>query len=52
MDWMTLSIEILLTGIFCVWVVIPIGEYRTIYLRLRRERQMQKQAGGQPEQRL
>ena len=51
MDWMTLSIEILGGGIFCLWVVIPIREYRSIYLRMRREREAQKHSGGQPEQR-
>jgi hypothetical protein len=37
MDWMTLSIEVLGSAIFCLWVVIPIREYRSIYRRLRRE---------------
>jgi hypothetical protein len=35
MDWMTLAIEAVGAVIFCVWVVIPIGEYRSIYQRLR-----------------
>lgn len=38
MDWMTLAIEVIGAGIFCVWVIIPIREYRSIYLRLRHER--------------
>lgn len=51
MDWMTLSIEVIGAGIFCVWIVIPIREYRSIYLRMRRERQIEKQATGRPEKR-
>ena len=35
MDWMTLAIEAVGAVIFCVWVVIPIHEYRSIYQRLR-----------------
>lgn len=35
MDWMTLSITATGAVIFCVWVIIPIREYRTIYERLR-----------------
>jgi hypothetical protein len=35
MDWMTLSITAIGALIFCLWVVIPIREYRMIYLRLR-----------------
>jgi hypothetical protein len=35
MDWMTLAIEIVGAAIFCVWVVIPIREYKSIYQRLR-----------------
>jgi hypothetical protein len=35
MDWMTLAIEVMGAVIFCVWVVIPIREYRSIYQRLR-----------------
>ena len=35
MDWMTLAIEAVGAVIFCVWVVIPIREYRSIYERLR-----------------
>lgn len=40
MDWMTLAIEVMGAVIFCVWVIIPIREYRSIYQRLR-----QKQIG-------
>jgi hypothetical protein len=35
MDWMTLSITAIGALIFCLWVVIPIGEYREIYRRIR-----------------
>jgi hypothetical protein len=38
MDWMTLAIETVGAGIFCVWVIIPIREYRSIYERLRQKR--------------
>ncbi|HEY2586422.1 MAG TPA: hypothetical protein VGI81_11720 [Tepidisphaeraceae bacterium] len=35
MDWMTLAIEVTGAVILCVWIVIPIREYRSIYQRLR-----------------
>jgi hypothetical protein len=35
MDWMTLSITSIGAVIFCLWVIIPIREYRVIYRRLR-----------------
>jgi uncharacterized membrane protein YcjF (UPF0283 family) len=34
MDWMTLAITATGAVIFCLWVIIPIREYRTIYRRL------------------
>lgn len=34
MDWMTLAIEACGVVIFCLWVIIPIREYRAIYQRL------------------
>lgn len=39
MDWMTAVIEVMGAAIFCVWVVIPIREYRSIYQRLRHQKQ-------------
>lgn len=35
MDWMTFAIEACGAVIFCLWVIIPIREYRTIHQRLR-----------------
>jgi hypothetical protein len=35
MDWMTLTITSIGAVIFCLWVIIPIREYRMIYQRLR-----------------
>jgi len=35
MDWMTLAITGTGALIFCLWVVIPIREYRTIFRGLR-----------------
>ena len=35
MDWMTLSIEAVGLVILCIWVVIPIGEFRQILAKLR-----------------
>jgi len=49
MDWMTLLIEIVGAGIFCLWVVIPIREYHSIYRRMRRERSAGTQSSEQPE---
>lgn len=55
MDWMTLAIEIVGAGIFCVWVIIPIREYRSIYLRLREKQHGQgipvAQRDAEPENR-
>jgi hypothetical protein len=38
MDWMTLAITATGAVIFCVWIIIPIQEYRTIFRRLREQR--------------
>jgi hypothetical protein len=35
MDWMTLTITAIGAAIFCLWVVIPIREYRAIYEHFR-----------------
>jgi hypothetical protein len=34
-DWMTWSIEAVGILILCIWIVVPIGEFRTIFRRLR-----------------
>jgi hypothetical protein len=34
MDWMTLSIELVGLLILCIWIVIPIGEFRQILAKL------------------
>ena len=49
MDWMTLAITATGAVIFCLWVVIPIREYRTIYQRLReRAKSEDSRGGGRP----
>ena len=35
MDWMTLSIELAGVLILCVWIVIPIAEFKKILTALR-----------------
>lgn len=35
---MTMAIVVVGAAIFCIWVIIPIREYRSIYLRLRKRR--------------
>jgi hypothetical protein len=35
MDWMTLSIEIVGVVILCVWIVIPVAEFKKILTALR-----------------
>ncbi len=35
LDWMTLTIEAVGILVFCLWLVVPIGELRTIFRRLR-----------------
>lgn len=37
MDWITLTIEAMGIAIFCLWVVLPIGEFRKIFRRLKEE---------------
>jgi hypothetical protein len=44
MDWMTFAIEACGAVIFCLWVIIPIGEYRAIHQRLR---QRDRDAAGE-----
>ena len=34
-DWVTLCVEATGIAIFCIWVVVPIGEFRTIYRRIK-----------------
>jgi hypothetical protein len=47
MDWMTLSIMAVGSLIFCLWIVIPIREYRMIYQQFRQQRS-ESQADGEP----
>jgi hypothetical protein len=35
MDWMTLSIELCGLLILCIWIVIPIREFKQIFTRIR-----------------
>ncbi|HEX8524487.1 MAG TPA: hypothetical protein VF669_19685 [Tepidisphaeraceae bacterium] len=35
LDWMTLAIEIVGIFILCVWIVIPVQEFRDIFRKLR-----------------
>ena len=35
MDWMTLSIELVGLLILCIWIIIPISEFREISKKLR-----------------
>jgi hypothetical protein len=35
MDWMTLAIEITGLAIICIWIVIPVQEFRGIMDRVR-----------------
>ena len=44
---MTLSIELIGVLILCLWIIIPIGEYRTIYRRLRKERSHKTSGQGE-----
>lgn len=37
-DWMTLSIEAVGLVILCIWIVLPIREFRDILGRIRRPR--------------
>ncbi len=37
MDWMTATIEVIGVVIFFVWLIVPIGEFREIFRRLKRE---------------
>ena len=34
-DWMTWSIEAVGIVILCIWIVVPIGEFKTIFRRLK-----------------
>jgi hypothetical protein len=47
MDWMTLSITATGVLIFCLWIVIPIREYRMIYLQLRKQRRSEATDPGE-----
>ena len=34
-DWMTWSIEAVGIVILCIWIVVPIGEFKAIFRRLK-----------------
>lgn len=34
-DWVTWSIEAVGIAILCIWIVVPIGEFRSIFQRLK-----------------
>jgi hypothetical protein len=36
-DWITLLIEAVGVLILCIWIVIPVQEFKSIFARLRRE---------------
>ncbi len=46
MDWMTLAIEITGIAIICVWIVIPVHEFRGIMARVRHKPNLADPAGG------
>lgn len=35
MDWMTLSIELVGVAILCIWIVVPIREFKAIFAGLK-----------------
>ncbi len=39
LDWMTLTIEAIGIAILCIWVIVPIGEFRSIFRRLRQRQE-------------
>lgn len=41
LDWMTLTLEAIGILIFCIWIVLPVREFRTILRRLREQRTSQ-----------
>ena len=43
MDWMTLSIELVGLLILCIWIVIPVKEFKQILAKLRPRADRQKQ---------
>ena len=43
-DWMTWSIEIVGIAILCIWIVVPISEFRAIFRRLK----LKNDAASQP----
>jgi len=45
MDWITLRIELIGIAIFCIWIVVPIREFRAIFKRLR-QREMDAGSNG------
>jgi uncharacterized membrane protein YcjF (UPF0283 family) len=43
MDWMTLTIELVGLLILCIWIVIPIREFKQILAKLRPRENHQEQ---------
>ncbi len=39
LDWMTLTLEAIGIVILCIWVIVPIGEFRSIFGRLRQRQE-------------
>ena len=35
MDWITISVEVMGGIIFCLWIIVPVGEFRKIYQHLK-----------------
>lgn len=38
LDWMTIAIEAVGIVILCIWVIVPVQEFRTIFRRLQLKR--------------
>jgi hypothetical protein len=46
MDWMSLTLEIIGLIIFVVWFILPIREFRQIYLRIKAQREAAARRSG------
>ena len=46
MDWMTLAIEITGIAILCIWIVVPVQEFRGIMDRVRNKPNLAEPPGG------
>jgi len=45
MDWITGTIEAIGIVIFCTWLVVPIREFREIFLRMKGEKRADEKEG-------